>query len=278
MRDCLLGAYEMHVHTAPDVTPRKCTDIELARRFQEVGLAGALIKCHYADTAARAALLTEQFPDLRFYGGVALNNSVGGLNPEAVATSGKMGGKIVWFPTMDALNYREFHGAPDDVLRKCLRIVDDGGELLPAARAVMETAKEYGMMVGTGHTSPEEGMAVVRAGSELGLQVVLTHADNPADFYTAAQQREAVRLGAVVEHCYFTTYYDRTPIETVAEQIRAVGVENVFLASDFGQVKSPCSDEGLSRYADLFAAQGFSEGELTMMFRDTPARLLGLKR
>lgn len=48
MRDCLRGAYEMHVHTSPDVTARKCSDLELARRFRDAGLAGALIKCHYA--------------------------------------------------------------------------------------------------------------------------------------------------------------------------------------------------------------------------------------
>ena len=106
MRDCLRGAYEMHVHTSPDVTARKCSDLELARRFRDAGLAGALIKCHYADTAARAALLNEQFTQLHFAGGVTLNNSVGGLNPEAVATSGKMGGRIVWFPTQAKRNVR----------------------------------------------------------------------------------------------------------------------------------------------------------------------------
>ena len=274
MRDCLCGAYEMHIHTAPDVTPRKCTDIELARRLQKAGLAGALIKCHYADTAGRAALLNDQFPDLHFAGGVVLNNAVGGINPEAVAASGKMGGKIVWFPTMDARHYQEFRNAPESVLNQCLYILDIEGRLLPEVLAVLETAKAYGMMVGTGHMSSEEGLAVVRAGSGLGLQVILTHADNPADFYTAEQQREAVKLGAIVEHSYFTTFYDRTPIEAVAEQIRAVGVEHVILSTDFGQPKSPYSDEGLEQYAGLLAAQGFSEDELAVMFRSTPARLL----
>ena len=29
----LHGAYDMHIHTAPDVTPRKCDDLELAQRL-----------------------------------------------------------------------------------------------------------------------------------------------------------------------------------------------------------------------------------------------------
>ena len=42
----LKGAYDMHIHTAPDVTPRKCDDLELARRLQAVGMAGCAIKRH----------------------------------------------------------------------------------------------------------------------------------------------------------------------------------------------------------------------------------------
>ena len=150
--------------------------------------------------------------------------------------------------------------------------------MIPEALAVLETAKRCGMLVGTGHVSAAEGLALARAGAKTGCQVILTHADNPADVYTTDQQREAAALGAIVEHCYFTTYYKRTPIETIAAQIRAVGVERVILSTDFGQPQSPYSDEGLSQYADLLAAQGFSDAELSMMFRDTPARLLGFER
>ena len=51
----LKGAYDMHIHTAPDVTPRKCDDLELARRLQAAGMAGCAIKSHYMDTSGRAA-------------------------------------------------------------------------------------------------------------------------------------------------------------------------------------------------------------------------------
>lgn len=32
MRELLNGVYDLHIHTAPDVVPRKCSDLELARR------------------------------------------------------------------------------------------------------------------------------------------------------------------------------------------------------------------------------------------------------
>ena len=276
MLELLRGAYEMHIHTAPDVGPRKCSDLELARRFHAAGLAGALIKCHYADTAPRAALLNEQFTGLRFYGGVTLNNSQGALNPYAVESCGKMGGRVVWFPTMDALAYRQFHrrSKPETPVADGIAVCDEHGALRPEAAAVIAMAKKYGLIVATGHISATEGLAVVRECAKACVQSLVTHADNPADFYTTEQQKEAVSLGAMIEHCYFTTYYDRTPAAAVAEQIRAIGTEHVILSTDFGQPKSPYSDEGLEMYARVMAELGFSDEELTMMFRLNPEKLL----
>ena len=36
MEDLLKGAYDLHIHTAPDVVQRKCGDLELARRLPEM--------------------------------------------------------------------------------------------------------------------------------------------------------------------------------------------------------------------------------------------------
>ncbi len=102
MNKLLRGIYDLHVHAAPDVVPRKCDDLELACRLTDAGMAGCCIKCHFAETAARAALLQAQFPTLRIAGGIALNRAVGGLNPHAVERCGQLGGKFVWFPTLEA--------------------------------------------------------------------------------------------------------------------------------------------------------------------------------
>lgn len=274
----LRDAIEMHVHTSPDVTERKCTDTELAQRVKASGMAGALIKSHYGETAARAALLRERYPELIFAGGITLNLSVGGINPAAVKACGQMGGRFVWFPTMDARHYQAFqkrnnHGSKVELSEK-LYILQEDGRLIPEALKVLDMAARYHMVVATGHISAAEGMALTRAAREMGCQMVLTHADNPADCYSLEEQREAVRMGALVEHCYFTTYYHRTPIEEIAEQIRAVGCENVYLSTDFGQLKSPYFDEGLEEYGQLLAEQGFGGEELRIMMHDVPLALL----
>lgn len=81
MKELLRGVYDLHVHTAPDVSPRKCDDLELARRLEKTGMAGCAIKSHFADTAGRAAVLRSLFPKLDIVGGITLNRSVGGINP-----------------------------------------------------------------------------------------------------------------------------------------------------------------------------------------------------
>lgn len=276
MDNLLHGVFDLHIHTAPDVTPRKCSDLELARRLKAAGMAGCAIKSHYADTAGRAAVLQELYPELRIAGGITLNRSVGGLNPQAVERTAQMGGRLVWFPTLEAREYQRYRRGNDGSdLSPFLTVWDEDGKLLPQVYEVLEVAARYHMVVGTGHLSAPEGLAVVRAAREQKVErVVLTHADNPANQYTLEEQRRAVEQGALVEHCYFTTYYQRTPLEEIIRQIRGVGCENVILSTDFGQPSSPYSDQGMLEYMQRLLEAGISQSDLEQMTSTTPRRLL----
>ena len=39
-RELIHGAYDLHVHSAPDVLPRRMDDIEMAVRIKESGMRG----------------------------------------------------------------------------------------------------------------------------------------------------------------------------------------------------------------------------------------------
>ena len=79
MSELLQGVYDLHMHTSPDIDARKCSDVELAARWRAAGMAGGAIKSHYLDTAGRARVLTELYPELDIAGGITLNRSVGGF-------------------------------------------------------------------------------------------------------------------------------------------------------------------------------------------------------
>lgn len=105
-REVVAGAYDTHVHIGPDVMRRRVTDIELARRFDEVGLAGFVLKSHYVPTAERAEVVRAAVPGASALGAITLNASVGGMNPVAVEIAARGGAQVVWFPTVDSANQR----------------------------------------------------------------------------------------------------------------------------------------------------------------------------
>ena len=81
VRGLLQGAFDTHIHSSPDVLPRKFDDLDLIKRAVDAGMSGFVLKSHYICTADRATLLRQLFPGVRVFGGIVLNNSVGGLNP-----------------------------------------------------------------------------------------------------------------------------------------------------------------------------------------------------
>ena len=277
MNDLLKGAYDLHVHTAPDVVPRKCSDIGLAERMRARGMAGGVIKSHYLDTAGRAGVLNELYPDLKIVGGITLNRSVGGNNPAAVERSAQAGGRMLWFATLEARAYPIYHNRDKAVMQDLSRyvpILDENDRLLPEVLDVLDVARKYDLVTGTGHISSHEGMILVREGLRRGIRMVVTHSELPSNLYSNEQLAEAVRLGAMVEHSYITPFTNRVTMEALAEMIRTTGVDSVFLSTDLGQAQNPYFDDGLEAFALDVMKQGFTENDIEKMIKTNPARLI----
>src|SRR6266508_3906304 len=96
----LTGTIDLHIHSAPDVGPRKMDDLEVARQAAQRGMRAILLKSHWTLTADRAYLVEKVVSGIRVFGGLALNQSVGGFNPAAVEVALKMGAAQIWMPTL----------------------------------------------------------------------------------------------------------------------------------------------------------------------------------
>src|SRR6185437_13479832 len=90
-RELLRGAYDTHVHVAPDVVERKIDDVSLARELTQLGMDGVVLKSHYGSTAERAAVVRAAVPGVQTLGAIALNRAVGGINPLAVEIAAREG-------------------------------------------------------------------------------------------------------------------------------------------------------------------------------------------
>src|SRR6185503_13589666 len=218
------GAYDLQVHVAPDVIERRTDDLDLARDFLAHGLSGFVLKSHYIPTAERAQVVARAVPGIKAYGAIALNHSVGGLNPVAVEIAGRSGNKIVWFPTVDAANetagrldggsqklpfwakiQREIAAA--GITRPPITVLDSDGSISEDARQCLELIAKHDMILATGHLGRHEIFPLVRAARELGVKrIVITHAEFPSQNLTGDEQAGLAELGAVIEHC-FTTFH-----------------------------------------------------------------------
>ena len=107
LRELVRGAFDLHIHIAPDTVERRIDDVGLARRFEEVGLGGFILKSHYNSTAERAAVVRGVVPGIRAMGAIVLNRAVGGMNAIAVEIAAREGARTVWMPTVDSANERE---------------------------------------------------------------------------------------------------------------------------------------------------------------------------
>ena len=293
MDSLIKGAYDLHVHSAPDILPRLMDDLDMIGRIRESGMAGYVIKSHYFCTAERATLINTMQKDCRAIGAITLNSSVGGINPTAVEMAGRAGAKLVWFPTCDSKHERAhvFNGDPNKKLpywakiliqmkeegieAPVISILDEDGKLIPEVNDVLDIIKKYDMVLASSNISHEECFALVRRAKERGVErVIITHADFPTTYYTIEEQKELVSLGAYIEHCYTTWATKKVDLEDSISQIRAVGADHVVIATDLGQTTSIYPDQGMLSYAEKLVEHGFSENDVRKMVRDNPAGLI----
>lgn len=273
--DYLEGAVDLHVHSAPDLDPRRFDDIELAREAARAGLGALLIKSHQNSTVERAWLVSKVVPGIQVFGGLVLNETVGGLNPAAVRLALALGAKQIWMPTRSARNHRRHHGQPGG-----LSVFNAEGTLLPAVEEILHAVAEADCILGTGHLSPEEGTALIRRARIVGVRKILvTHPEWAPTKYSCAAQKELAAAGGVVfERCFVSTTHlcGCVPFETIERAITEVGVETTVLSTDLGQAEMPAPVEGLTLYARRLRSAGFSADQLRQMMRTNPRRLLSL--
>lgn len=293
-KELINGAYDLHVHSAPDVLPRKMDDIEMAQRIKESGMAGYAIKSHYFCTSERAELINMMYPDCDAVGTITLNSSVGGINPTAVEMAARSGAKLVWFPTCDSAHEiaHVFDGNADKKLpywaqiiiqmkedgiqAPVIHILNEDGTLKKPVLEVLAIIAKYDMILATGHVSHQEAFALVAEAKKRGVKkVVVTHVDFPTTYYTVEEQKRFVEMGAVMEHCYTTWATGKVEFDVTKEMIREIGPANCILATDLGQKTALYPDEGLLEFAKRLYDDGFTAEEIRTMTVDNPRALLG---
>jgi hypothetical protein len=268
----LQGVIDLHVHVGPDVRPRKVDALELARAARSAGMRGLVLKNHHTSTVQLAAVVRAVVPELAVYGGIALNEAVGGLNPAAVDAAFTMGGKIVWMPTRDSAHERAFHGWPGGI-----NTLDARGRLRAPVEEILRLVAEQEAVVALGHVSPEEMHALVGAARAAGVsRIVVNHPEIRFLALPHELQRALAGPGVFFERCYVRPQQFRTTWEGLAASIRELGAESTVLGTDLGQIDSPDPVPGMEEMLRELSQHGITDREMDRMARENAAHLLGL--
>jgi hypothetical protein len=288
------GAYDLHVHVAPDVPARRIDDVTLAGRFAELGLAGFALKSHYTSTAERAQVVSRLVPGVEVVGTITLNCAVGGMNPLAVEIAAREGARIVWMPTVDspaetagrtepkpgdnvpqwARLQHELHGLGLSV--EPVYVTDPEGRLLPETREVLRAIARRRLILATGHLARDDTFAVVDGALEEGVaDIVVTHPEFTCQNFSIDDQVALAERGCLLERCLTTPHSGKTTWEHVFDGVRAVGIERTLFSSDLGNPDYPDVENGLALWADRLLGAGFDEDEIREMVVAHSRRLAG---
>jgi uncharacterized protein DUF6282 len=289
----LKGGVDLHVHPAPSPLPRRIDAVEAAQAAEAIGMRAIVVKSHHHSTVTDVLALGRDLNGLpvKVFGGIALNSAVGGLNPYAVDLALKLGGRIVWFPTIGSPQHIAHHAAHPDLKfpklavhvreERPIDVLDESGELRAEVHDIIGLIKEHDAILASGHMAPDRILAVFEAAHAAGVTKLLVNHPNFVVEATHEQGKRFVELGAVIEHS-LCMYDDRSSfynwdIDVLLGWIRAVGADRSTLGSDLGQMKNPLPSEAFTNIVGQLLDAGLSEGELAAMVRRNPARLLDLE-
>ena len=170
----ITGIVDFHVHSAPSLAPRHTHDPATADAAHSSGIATLVLKAHEGSTAERASLLGDGA-----VGGVVLNSPVGGANPDAVMVAARLGGRVVWMPTISSPVHKAAHESPElsahqGITFRAVPVAADG-QVLAEWYDVFDEVAAADLVLASGHLSLDETVAVFTAARQRGVRRFLVN-------------------------------------------------------------------------------------------------------
>jgi hypothetical protein len=159
---------DLHIHAAPSLLPRHGGDTQAVAAERELGFSTVVLKSHEGSTVERAVIAG---PGV--YGGIVLNSAIGGANPDAVEIAARLGGRVVWMPTVSARTHKAGASSPELSVHRGfeLGLVDvvDDGVLRSEWYDVLDVIAAHDLLLASGHLSADETVALFREARRHGV-------------------------------------------------------------------------------------------------------------
>lgn len=272
--------FDVHVHAAPDVVERAGDDVQILRWYQEAGFTGCVLKAHYDATAGRAHAANQGL-GMHVYGGLALNQQVGGINPAAVEAALAMGARVIWMPTADA-HTQQSAGLPrlcnasNGLSHTTYAIPPVDWSTAEHVQQILTFIADADAVLATGHLSTAEVTWLLPIARRAGVRrVLLTHPSYTVPAMSPTEAAELTTHGAYAEvTAYQLLHQPNCDAPRLAEFIRTVGYNRIILSSDAGQPNSPHPPQALQQLIDALTGEGLDPHALLTSASEIPERLV----
>ena len=281
----LRGVCDIHLHCRPDSRDRSVDEYGFMKDAVKAGYRAVMFKSNDFSCHDRAYIIRQALPEAECFGSFCMNRVHGDkvnafAAQKAIETSGGLC-RCIWMPTLDAAYHYQCEGRKE----KGIPVLDGDGHVLPEVIRVMEICAEADIIFATGHSSPEESIALVRKAGEIGLRkIVVTHANSIYWKMTADQIRQCIDLGAYIEYCYLPclwgegTKMQQYPRQSIGEfkAFTVIDPSRSFISTDLGQAVMPHPIDGMRDCILKLQETGVPQGDIDLMVRRNPAWLIGL--
>jgi hypothetical protein len=289
--ELLVGAIDLHCHSGPAAMPRILDHHDELLDAAAAGFRAVLYKDHFYPGMAHAILLEKLFPEhgVRLYSGVALNNASGGINPHAVDHAIKLGGKIVWMPTLSAANHinvqasssaKTFPKTSQKMLDPTpLSALDANGKLTDEARKVIDLIAEADIILAGGHLHVTEQHVLFAEAARRGVKKMMVNHPTYIVGFGDTDIRQLVALGVVMEHsiCMFVEGKSKKySADDLAHLIEVAGVDHTILSSDLGLVGSQRPVDGFRSITQMLLDLQMPRSAIEKLVSKNAAALLDL--
>ncbi|MBI5441725.1 MAG: hypothetical protein HY900_11020 [Deltaproteobacteria bacterium] len=286
--DLLRGVVDCHAHGGSDPFDRLLLEDEIAMEYSRVGARAVVFKTWFTPSASRIALARKYLrkwgdetgiEPAEIFGGITLNSSVGGINPDAVKRClGFPCFQYVWLPMVDSYHHRRL--VYDDWSGAGIRLLDEKGRVLPEVTEVLRIAADRDLIVGSGHYPYADTKVVFEEAKRVGVKrLEIVHPAHIHSKTLISEMKEAASEGVKLMLSGLGTtafpLHETGPVYAV-RMLREVGAEHFCYGSDFGQIHNPSHVIGTEWTIKLLFAYGASKDDLKKVFQTNPARHLGL--
>jgi hypothetical protein len=193
------GMTDLHAHASPSLLPRHGDDAQTVAAERELGFSTVVLKSHEGSTVERAAIAG---PGV--YGGVVLNSAIGGANPDAVEVAARLGGRVVWMPTVSSRTHKAGASSPELSVHRGFELapvdVVDDGALRPEWHDVLDIIAARDLLLASGHLSADETVVLFREARRHRVRRLMVNHPMMAFLHWNAQAADVLQeLGAHLE-------------------------------------------------------------------------------